>query len=233
VGKTGILGLGYGCGPPKFRHMLFLGNGGISVNVIEEAEARRIVYHYRSTYPEIPVLWERCGDLLLRPVVMTGRPVRPRHSRALTDRGEHTDRLLGVIRPGFDALWLPNGMCISYPRLRYERMPDNTMPMVYDDPYGGWRKIYGAKCTENISQALARIVVTDIAVRMFELTGVHPFLSTHDSLDYCVPVEDVEWWDKALEHQFAIRPSWAPDLPLASEGGWGRTLLAAEKQENS
>ncbi len=112
-------------------------------------------------------------------------------------------------------------------------MPDNTTAMVYDNrTTGGYYKIYGGKSIENISQALSRIVVTDIAVRVFDLTGYHPFLSTHDSLDYCVPEKEVEWWDQELDRQFAIRPTWAPDLPLASEGGWGRTLLAAEKKEN-
>lgn len=227
VGKTGILGLGYGCGGPKFRHMLFIGNGGISVNVSEE-EAQRIVWHYRSTYPEIKDLWERCG-WLLQQVSSLNRPLPP-------GKASHTPDISarqGIpVKVGFDALWLPNGMCIAYPRLRLERMPDNSFAMVYDDPYGGWRKIYGAKCTENISQALARIIVTDIAVRIYDLTGYHPFLSTHDSLDYCVPESEVEWMDQELTRQFAIVPAWAEGLPLASEGGWGKTLLAAEKKEN-
>jgi hypothetical protein len=70
-------------------------------------------------------------------------------------------------------------------------------------------------------------------VRVYHLTGYHPFLSTHDSLDYCVPETDVEWWDNYLQDEFSIHPNWAPDIPLASEGGWGRTLLDAEKKVNS
>lgn len=230
VGKTGILGLGYGCGPPKFRHMLFLGNGGVSHNV-DEDEAKRIVYHYRREYPEIPQLWDTCGFLLQKVMLHSGRHVTRNSRRPMSL--DTTLAIEKVARPSFDALFLPNGLCITYPNLRYERNPaDQKFEMVYDDPYGGWRKIYGAKCTENISQALARIVVTDIAVRTYELTGYHPFLSTHDSLDYCVPESDVAWWDNHLEREFSVRPSWAPDLPLASEGGWGRTLLAAEQEHH-
>jgi hypothetical protein len=228
VGKTAILGLGYGCGWEKFRHMLFIGNGGVSVSVDEDT-AKRIVYtNYRSTYPEITDLWDQC-EWVLQQIASMNRPLPPGRTVHTLDI-QARERM--PVKVGFDALWLPNGMCISYPRLRLERMPDNSFAMVYDDPYGGWRKIYGAKCTENISQALARIIVTDIAVRVYELTGYHPFLSTHDSLDYCVPESDAEAMDAELERQFAIIPSWAPGLPLASEGGWGKTLLAAEKQEN-
>lgn len=225
VGKTGILGLGYSCGWERFRHMLFIGNGGISHNIDEE-EAKRIVYHYRRTYPEIPQLWA-AGEIILNRVIALSRSARRRS--VVND----TFFVETIIKPGFDSLWWPNGMCIAYPNIRYERDPSqNSMQIVYDDPYGGWRKIYGGKVTENISQALARIVVTDSAVRIYDLTGRHPFLSTHDSLDYCVPESEADWWNTELERQFAIRPQWGPDLPLASEGGWGRTLEAAERQEN-
>jgi hypothetical protein len=232
VGKTGILGLGYGCGPLKFRHMLFLGNGGISVEINLE-ESTRIVYHYRSEYPEIPVLWSLGGHLLLY-VLVTSRG--PQNVRSLLDIDYLKDRAeqFPVVKPGFDCLWLPSGLCLMYPNLRHERMPDNSYQLIYDNrTTGGYFKIYGGKVIENISQALSRIIVTDSAVRIFDLTGYHPFLSTHDSLDYCVPESEVEWWHAHLEKEFAIRPTWAPDLPLASEGGWGRTLLAAEKKENS
>jgi len=232
VGKTGILGLGYGCGAPKFRHMLFLGNGGISVEVTLE-QSVEIISHYRSEYPEIRTLWHR-GEQLIQYVLVVSRGVQNVRQLLNIDYLAYRASTFPVVEPGFDCLWLPNYLCLMYPNLRFERMPDNTTAIVYDNrTTGGYYKIYGGKSIENISQALSRIVVTDIAVRVFDLTGYHPFLSTHDSLDYCVPEREVEWWDQELDRQFAIRPAWAPDLPLASEGGWGKTLLAAEKKENS
>jgi DNA polymerase len=219
VGKTCILGLGYGTGWEKLRHTLFIGNGGISVNV-DEAEAKRLVYHYRNTYLEIPSLWTLCEHVLEH---MIGRSGRRRHPVA-----KCPDEL--PVEIGFDALWLPNQMCIAYPNIRRDR---GTGECCYDDPYGGARKIYGAKVTENISQALARIIVTDIICRVYDLTGRHPFLTTYDSVDYCVPEDEAQWWDQELERQFAVVPEWAPGLPLASDGGWGVNLLAAEKMENN
>jgi hypothetical protein len=79
---------------------------------------------------------------------------------------------------------------------------------------------------------LARIVVTDIMLHVDRDTGHRPFMSTYDSHDYIVPESEARDFDAVLERAFAVAPTWAPDLPLASEGGWGRTLLEAEKGVN-
>ena len=153
----------------------------------------------------------------------------------------HSKRVQGVgqfpaVEPGPNAVWLPNGMCISYPNLRSQSVlthTGQTQPeIVYDLPYGGVAKLYGGKITENIDQALSRIVITDIIERVRASTGYQPFLSTYDSIDYCVPEGEAKDFDKRLEHEFAIPPSWAPNLPLASEGGYGISLLKAEHGEN-
>ena len=104
--------------------------------------------------------------------------------------------------------------------------------MIYTGPYKESRKIYGAKCIENLSQALARIVITDVMLRVYTQTKYHPFMTTYDSLDYLVPESDAEGMNTLLEHEFSLRPSWAETLPLASEGGWGNTLSEAEKGAN-
>ena len=59
VGKTTILGAGYGMGASKFSLQLK------TFNVeIEESEAKRIIEVYRSTYPRIPSLWKEANDSL-------------------------------------------------------------------------------------------------------------------------------------------------------------------------
>jgi DNA polymerase len=217
VGKTAILGLGYGCGPAKFRHMLYIGNGGVSLRV-ELEEAEKIVLAYRQTYPEIPDLWAACNSMLLH--MFNGTPQR-------------RDTLIKhlPITLGEDHIVLPNGLTMKYPNLGFT-FTEEGREVCYDDPYGGRRKIYGAKAVENLSQALSRIVITDIALAIHSTTGRHPFLSTHDSLDYCVPASEALDLDTELTRQFAQRPRWAPDLPLASEGGWGKTLDGAEMGYN-
>lgn len=225
VCKTGILGLGYGCGPPRFRHMLFIGSGGMSTK-IDEQEAERIVYDvYRAEYPEIPVLWKAGGGIVNKVIELAGRETL---NRTMPTPGPHIP-----IECGPDCVYLPNGMYLSYPELHWERNEEGGSQAFYKNTYGGWAKLYGAKFIENLSQALSRIIMTDIAVRVFNDTGYHPFLSTHDSLDYCVPESEVEQWDKKLEYEFSVVPAWAEGLPLASEGGWGFDMLQAEQQFNN
>ena len=233
VGKTAILGLGYGCGAPRFRHMLYIGNGGVS-HRIELDEAEQVVRTYRRDYWEIPDLWHACGLLLEQMVQMT-TPTSKGMARVARSLGSHNSILAHLpVTAGFDALWLPSGLCISYPKLRhFINAQTGETGICYNDPYGSPRRIYGAKVVENISQALARIIVTDIAVRTHAITGYDPWLSTHDSLDYCVPASEAEDMDAELEREFAIVPEWADGLPLASEGGWGVTLHDAERRVNA
>lgn len=236
VGKTGILGLGYQTGGEKLMHTLFIGNGGISVTVDLPA-ARQIVKLYRSEYSEIPELWASC-ESLLRQMMVLGEPAGPVQTPPDFGRTRQTsNRPVPIVEISADAIWLPNGLCIAYPDLRVMDRPNATgggmgKQIVYSGPYGP-KTIYGGKTTENISQALSRVVITDAMVRVQAETGYTPFLSTHDSLDYCVPESDARWWDDYLDRQFAMRPRWAPNLPLASEGGWGRTLHDAEERVNA
>lgn len=230
VGKTGVLGLGYGCGPPKFRHMLFIGNGGISVK-IDEKEAQRIVYAYREEYKEVKDLWA-AADAMLHRMAWSCQPLRAGNARMLRE----PPKQVPIIEPGHEAIWMPNGMCIAYPEIDWhddvDLMGQRVKALKYSNGHGGFKKIYGAKAIENISQGLTRIIVTNTADRVRQITDYHPFLHTYDSLDYCVPEGDAPAFDALLEREFAVVPDWAPGLPLASEGGWGPTLLLAEQGYN-
>jgi len=236
VGKTAILGLGYGCGADKFRHMLFIGQGGVSMKV-ETVEAQTIVDHYRGLYPAIPRLW-RFGNKVIDKILEPDDKHAPEKSHI-------------PISYGAEKVFLPNEMYLFYPGLKRETNDEGYDEVLYKGAHQNWVKLYGAKFIENLSQALSRIIITDIAVRVYVETGYHPYLSTHDSLDYCVPVDEVEAWDELLAAEFAVVPTWAQaregeakkvmgqivveqilPLPLASEGGWGRNLLEAERGTN-
>jgi len=223
VGKTAILGLGYGCGAAKFQKMLFIGNGGISFKVdIETAEV--IVANYRAVYAEIPALWQYLSYLLKQVVKLSRRVRYERMPYGVDDR--HIP-----VRLDYDSFVLPNGLKICYPHLRQDQA---DAQMMYTDPNRHDPvHIYGAKACENLAQALARIIITDVAVRMRATTGYMPFLTCHDSLDYCVPRSEAEAVDAELTRQFAFVPVWAQGLPLDSDGGWGRNLTAAERRDNS
>jgi DNA polymerase len=227
AGKTAILSLGYGCGAPKFRNALYIGAGGVSLDLRPEI-AEELVGFYRSSYPEIPLLWRRGEGALHRMIRRLGGTVSM-HVSQISNLPA-----LPVVVEGDGFFTLPNGLYIQYPKLRREYDPTTGSDQtVYTSAKGGDIKIYGAKVIENVTQGLARIVITDIMVRVFNQTGYHPALTTYDSLDYVVPETDVDAFNTILETEFALCPEWAPGLPLASEGGYGKSLLDAEKALNT
>ncbi len=232
VGKTSILGLGYGMGAERFMQTLFIGAGGISRR-IDEQEAVRIVDLYRATYPEIPTLWRR-ANAMLHHMVMAAREARTPQGMNPPPSPVPTPgpaQLFPAIEWSGDALWLPNGLAIQYPGLDYDTTTQANGLHGHEIRYTkfkGRTKLFGGKAVENVSQALSRIVITDAMRRIKADTGYSPFLTTHDSLDYCVPEGDAAAMNTLLEAEFAVRPSWAPTLPLASEGGYGKRLTDAE-----
>jgi DNA polymerase len=233
VGKTGILSLGYQAGPERFRHMLFIGNGGMSYD-IDLKEAKRIVYRYRNDYKEIPTNnWAAFSEMIH--TMALNRQWRHFSTRtSLNVRARHYNPRFEILDFMAEGIILPNGLGIAYPDLRTIRDPSDPVQtmLVYDGAFGDSTNIYGGKVTENVVQGLARIVVTDVAVRVKRDTDYVPALFTHDALAYVVPEHEADTWDRYLETEFTKRTSWAPDLPLASEGGWGLTLAQAEAHEN-
>lgn len=137
VGKTAILGLGYGCGAAKFRHMLFIGNGGDSYK-IELEEATRIVRSYRSTYVEVTELWNSM-TLVIEQIIHTQDLMGIVHRATLGGLAASLP-----VKADNQSILLPNGMKMVYPNIRHYRSGDR-IEVCYDDPYGLTQKLYGAK----------------------------------------------------------------------------------------
>jgi DNA polymerase I-like protein with 3'-5' exonuclease and polymerase domains len=74
VGKTTILGAGYGMGPVRFRDQLK--TFGVTIS---EDESRHIIRTYRETYPKIPEFWKTAGKAL--EAVMDDQSIRVRSGR--------------------------------------------------------------------------------------------------------------------------------------------------------
>ena len=98
VGKTTILGCGYGMGAAKFKAQLKTFNVDME---LEECE--RIIHVYRATYPMIPLLWQQAGRAL---------KAMMRNATAPLGCGE----VLTVC--GTAGIKLPNGLSLKYPNLR-------------------------------------------------------------------------------------------------------------------
>jgi DNA polymerase len=185
VGKTCVLGLGFGTGAMKLRHTLKTQPPGADLT---EEECKRIVSIYRETNYRITELWQECEhalDAMIQGVrneysLMEGRPVH------ITKSG----------------IRLPNGFHIHYPNLRFD---DDKR--IYDSRKGPI-SIWGGYVVENVVQALARIIVAEQMLKM-ETAGYRSVLTVHDAAVCVVKESDI---DKAVADITAIMstpPFWA------------------------
>jgi len=205
VGKTTILGAGYGMGAAKFQAQLK--NFGVEVPL---EEAKRIIDTYRMTYPKIAAFWKEAGKaldaILANQTVSFGR-----------------DGVLQV--EGSNGIRLPNGLYIKYPNLRFiANHDDGKREMVYDTKKGkAWvpNRIYGGKVTENVCQALARIIIGDQMLLIAKKYRV--VMTVHDAIACIVPKDEVERAKEYVEVCMRIRPEWAKELPLNCEAGYGES----------
>jgi DNA polymerase len=205
VGKTTILGCGYGMGAAKFQAQLKNFNVAIDLD-----EATRIINTYRATYPKITALWKSAGTAL--EAILRGQ---------LTTLGR--DGILNI--EGADGIRLPNGLYIRYPNLR-QKVDEETgkVEIVYDTKKGKAtipNRIYGGKVVENVCQALARIVIGEQMLMVAKKYQV--VMTVHDAIACIVPEAEVERAVEYVELCMRIRPQWGPELPLNCESGSGRS----------
>lgn len=203
VGKTTILGAGYGMGAAKF--MAQLKTFGVELPL---EECQRIIKVYRETYEWIPTLWRRAADML--DVILNDQ-------QATFGR----DNLLVV--EGKKGIRLPNGLYIKYPNLRKVQNEKGGFEFVYDTKKGRAtipNRIYGGKVVENICQALARIAIGEQMLQVAKKYKV--VMTVHDAIACIVPQEEEQTGLEYVEMCMRMRPKWALELPLNCEAGSGR-----------
>jgi DNA polymerase len=204
VGKTTILGAGYGMGSAKFKNQLKV----FGVDLSEE-ECQRIIRVYRETYPRIPALWRQASDALVA--------VANEQTAILGREG-----VLAV--EGSKGIRLPNGLYIKYTNLRRWINDQGKEELVYDTKKGKSvipNRIYGGKVIENVCQALARIVIGEQMLRVAKKYKVA--MTVHDAIGCIVPEHEAQTGKEYVEMCMKMRPKWALDLPLNCEAGIGKT----------
>ena len=204
VGKTCILGLGYGTGAMKLQHTLATSQP-VSVKLDEE-ECKRIVGVYRDNNSSIIALWREADRMLEN--MIDGKIKKP------IAFGEYE-----CVHYDKDGIILPNGFRIRYPNLRRVTKDEKTQ-IVYDSRKGEI-SIWGGAVVENVVQALARIVV---GTQMCEINNKYRVaLTVHDA---AVVVADEDDVDDAIEFVTSVMskaPDWAKGLPVACEAKVGVT----------
>ena len=110
-------------------------------------------------------------------------------------------------------------MSLQYKNLNYHGGHEGC---TYES-YKGTEHIYGGRLTENIVQALARIIITDALMRIDERMkeyGGHVVLTVHDEIVAVAPQNNSDGILYDLLGDMCIPPEWAPGLPLHAEGGY-------------
>ena len=202
VGKTTILGAGYGMGAAKFQAQLK--NFGVEVTL---EEAKRIIDTYRLTYPQIVALWGAAGIAL--------KAILQKQQTSFGRGG-----LLSV--QGEDGIILPNGLRLKYPNLRLYENEEGKTEIVYDTKKGKAtipNRIYGGKVIENVCQALARIIIGEQMLMIAKKYRV--VMTVHDAIAIIVPEAEAEVAKEYVELCMRLRPQWALELPLNCEAGYG------------
>jgi DNA polymerase len=200
VGKTAILGLGYGMGAAKFKLTLESGAMGPAMQ-IAETEAMSVVNTYRTSYERIPMLWSRLQELLIK-------------STHPATRGE-TYRCITI---GDKSLHLPNGMSLRYEDLTINR--DGSLNYKFRKAR---ETTWGGRIAENVIQALARIVITDAMLRLDKnYPDMDVVLTVHDEVIVVAPEDNPDARMDTIIKELCVPPQWASSLPLDAEGGYDK-----------
>jgi DNA polymerase len=200
VGKTCVLGLGYGTGAKKLQHTLKTQPPGAD---LPEEECKRIVDLYRQENNKIIELWRECDTALNHLIEWPHKA------------NEYTLGALPAVWVTPHGLKLPNGLFIRYPNLRM-----SNGKYIYDSRKGVVN-IWGGAMVENIVQALARIIVGEQMLKLQE--RYRPVLTVHDAAVCVVPRPEIEEGMAFITQVMSTPPEWAAGLPVACEAKYGES----------
>lgn len=194
IGKTTILGAGYGMGAVRFREQLK--TFGVDVDA---DECKRIIRIYRETNGAISDLWRTAQNALM---------------------GMYQGENYQLGRPGVlktvaseSAIRLPSGLLMRYEDLQAHE-EEKGLQFTYKTRQGRV-KIYGGKVVENVCQAIARCVMAE---QMLRISKRYPItLTVHDSVVCCVKDSEVDEAATYISECMAYVPEWAKGLPVRGD----------------
>lgn len=225
IGKTGILGLGYGCGEENFDTMVIRSARAQAVD-ISQIYTRDIgnlaVKTYRTRYHRIPTGWRKLGAYI---------------DSHWSKPGPWAINF-GPVTIKYGEVMLPSGLSLMYddPRAHQTQDDSGRWRTEFSYRYGKMRhRLYGAKLLENISQALARIIVMNAALRIRDrgryTEAPHAFrfvLQAHDELVFIVPDNLLDLAKQIIHAEMTRPPSWGQDIPLTADVGVGKSYGEAK-----
>jgi DNA polymerase len=195
IGKTTVLGAGYGMGGVKFQAQLSTMGKDVDLDM-----CKFIIKQYRAANPNIAKWWNHLTLAL----------------DFMMQNKELDIDTVGVLKlEPFTGISLPNGLMQNYPELARHSNGDYT----YQTRMGP-SKIYGGKVAENLCQAVARCIIGEQIIQIEKRYRV--VLTVHDAIA-CVVHEDEAHEARAyIEECMRTPPAWAQGLPLDCESGMAR-----------
>ena len=200
VGKTTILGAGYGMGAVRFKEQLR--SFGFEMDL---SEARRVISVYREANFKITTLWRDAGYMLEH--MARGGSLQFGLGEVLT------------VDATRNAIILPSGLLMRYDELAGEQ-GERGVEYTYKVRRGR-NRIYGGKVIENVCQAIARCIIGEQMLKIAKRYRV--VLTVHDSVVCCVPEEEVVEAQEYIERCMRWLPAWADGMPIDCESGVGKS----------
>lgn len=225
VGKTAVLGLGYGMGAKRFITQLrqeprlqpLFADGTLTDKI-----CAHIVYAFREQYPRLKTMGVALECSFSHAFSGICLPCPPFHFA-------RQDRTVLIT--------LPSGRALVYPEV--QMVDGDGKTHTYTDAYGevqSWvatedRLVYGNGfplyrniLVENVTQAVARDLLVGVIYHI-EQAG-HPVVHhCHDEVTCQVPAAQAEACLQALLVAWRTVPAWAPGLVLDAEGHIGNNWM--------
>jgi DNA polymerase bacteriophage-type len=206
IGKTSQLSLIFGVGAAKLRSAIKAGSG----LDLGEVESKRIVDLYRGTYTGVTNLWKLCTTAI----------------KTIAENGEYTFGTGNLyVVEGTKGIRFPSGIYMQYPQLA-NVIDEKTGEQGYKYKLrNGYDRLYGGKLMNNLVQGTARCIMSEAMVRVSKRYSI--VLTIHDALYILAPEHEAQEALDFLITEMTKVPLWMPDLPLAAEGGYGKSLKDA------
>jgi DNA polymerase len=195
IGKTTVLGAGYGMGGDKFQAQL--ANMGKDVDI---DMCKHIIKQYRQSNRAISNWWLELNQVLN--AILAGKEAAVDKVGLMT-----TSPMLGIE--------LPNGLFLNYPELTRA----NNSEFTYMTRMGR-NRIYGGKVAENLCQAVARCIIGEQIIEIEKRYRV--VLTVHDAVACVVPEAEAVEARAFIEQCMRTSPKWAQALPLNCESGMAK-----------
>jgi len=202
VGKTTILGCGFGMGVERFYNTCI----AWGVKGVDEDTAQTCVSLYRNTYPKVRDFWYSTERAAIEAVNFPGRAVT-------------CGRTVWVYNKARNYLFckLPSGRFLAYqaPEIGEGKYCPSLSTMGVNGLTKQWEReeTYGGKLVENLTQAVARDLMAQAMLRV-EKAGLPIAMHTHDEI---VAEGHAEQLDDMIKIMCEL-PEWAEGFPLAAEG---------------